>query len=398
MTLSVLIVILVTAMSIDDKTRWPWSTTLIPVLGTAVLLVFLTPGTLTYQMLSVRPLVRVGLWSYSTYLWHYPIFSLVRYSTDSYSPILLVSLSLFLGWLSWRFIETPFRDRQKFNRRTILSVAAVSCVLLSSTGLIAGGLTTKGATANLSDKAGAPLPVMLIGDSHADHLLSGLSVTLGNQLSARTSPGCVPLWNVDRYDYRFKRGDCAKFATAAINEAVRSPAVRTVVLASMGPVYLTGTTFHGFDPDRVTDDGLVLVSEPEIADRWRVFETGLRNTFHRLERAGKKTIFVIDVPELGIEPQRCDLDNPRSCQNPVAEVDRRSLRYRELVKEVAKEFASVSVFEPTQLFCNNTRCTGIRKGERLYRDVDHLSDAGSALVAEFLTPIIFDSIGNRDES
>jgi hypothetical protein len=211
---------------------------------------------------------------------------------------------------------------------------------------------------------------------------------VGEILTVSESAGCVPFWGVDRFDFRFKEGACAEFATSALQSAMDSETTKVVVLASMGPVYITGEAFRGFDEARVTDDGLVLVNSAEIRDRWKVFELGLRDTLRRLELADKRVVVVIDVPELGIAPQNCDLSRPVSCQNPRAEIDRRTARYRELVRTVSSEFSHVTVFDPTELFCNQSVCIGSSNSRALYADVDHLSEFGSQFVGDKLGPLL----------
>ncbi len=56
---------------------WP---SLVPCLGTALVIAFATPGTLTHRVLASRALVGVGLVSFSLYLWHQPLFAFARVS------------------------------------------------------------------------------------------------------------------------------------------------------------------------------------------------------------------------------------------------------------------------------------------------------------------------------
>jgi hypothetical protein len=242
---------------------------------------------------------------------------------------------------------------------------------------------------------GPSTQVVLIGDSHAEHLISGLMPFFPIELEYSTSAGCVPLRDVDRYDFRFVPGECASFIGMALDSVIAEPQVGVVVLASMGPVYLTGEPFRGTWPERVTGDGLVLTDQPEISDRWTVFELGMRRTFHELRRAGKSVVFIVDVPELGIEPQFCDLSKPETCQNSRVEIDRRIGEYRRLVRDVVKDFANVTLFDPTELFCDESVCHGIRDGQALYRDFDHLSLFGSSLVGDQLGPVILQLLARQ---
>lgn len=96
-------------------TPGPSAYTLVPVLGAVLVLLFARTGTVVAAILSWRPLVGIGMISYSAYLWHQPIFALARIRAyDPPSRPLMVGLSLLalaLAALSWRFVERPFRQK-----------------------------------------------------------------------------------------------------------------------------------------------------------------------------------------------------------------------------------------------------------------------------------------------
>lgn len=389
--------IVLTAVLVSKDTRWPSPLTVVPVLGTALLLTAASPTSLAGRALSVRPVVTIGLSSYSIYLWHYPLFAFARYQFGELETSLtafLLLLSVALGLISWRLIENPFRGIKRFSRRQIFAGSVAGCISF----LLIGSLVTFRSESNfdssLASVENPTAPIQLIGDSHAYHLVPGLQPHLQDKMGTAFSAGCVPLLNVDRFDFRFEEGKCAEFSNAALESALRSNEVEVVVLASMGPVYLTGESFSGLDQDRVVKDGLVLIDSPETVDRWEVFETGLRNTFRILAAGGKQTVFIIDIPELGIEPQRCKIDDPGSCENSRERIDLRNERYRSLVRRVAADFSEVTVFDPTDLFCDDRVCFGIRDGQPLYKDGDHLSDFGSEYLGNVLGPFIMEVLDN----
>jgi peptidoglycan/LPS O-acetylase OafA/YrhL len=394
-----LVLIFATAVLIRKESVWPTEIIFVPVLATAVLLVFTTPDSIIGKLLALRPLVIVGLCSYSIYLWHYPIFSLVRYRTigdiDLRLAVVLIVISLILGWVSWRVVERPFRVPDSVSGTQVAMFSLMGGVLLFAGGVLFAGNDRLTPLVQQTASIGPSTQVVLIGDSHAEHLVSGLMPFFPIELEYSTSAGCVPLRDVDRYDFRFVPGECASFIGMALDSVIAEPQVGVVVLASMGPVYLTGEPFRGTWPERVTGDGLVLTDQPEISDRWTVFELGMRRTFHELRRAGKSVVFIVDVPELGIEPQFCDLSKPETCQNSRVEIDRRIGEYRRLVRDVVKDFANVTLFDPTELFCDESVCHGIRDGQALYRDFDHLSLFGSSLVGDQLGPVILQLLARQ---
>lgn len=85
---------------------------LIPCLGAALVIAFATRGTAAGAVLASRPLVGIGLISFSFYLWHQPLFAFARSAMAEPPAALmagLVALSAALAALTWRFVEQPTR-------------------------------------------------------------------------------------------------------------------------------------------------------------------------------------------------------------------------------------------------------------------------------------------------
>ena len=84
-----------------------------PVAGTALIILFATPDSMTARILSMRAFVGIGLISFSAYLWHQPLFAFARIKSvvfpDPWLMALLAVLSLVLAAVSWRYVEQPFR-------------------------------------------------------------------------------------------------------------------------------------------------------------------------------------------------------------------------------------------------------------------------------------------------
>lgn len=94
---------------------YPGYLALIPTLGTALILLFTTNKTVIGKVLGAKPLVYIGLISYSVYLWHQPLFAFMRLrELEPLTPVVsatLICLSFVLGYLTWRFVEPIWRIR-----------------------------------------------------------------------------------------------------------------------------------------------------------------------------------------------------------------------------------------------------------------------------------------------
>ena len=78
-TLACLPALILPLVLFDEHTPSPSVYSAIPVLATAGLILFNRPETLAFKVLALRPLVFIGLISYSAYLWHQPVFAFVAY-------------------------------------------------------------------------------------------------------------------------------------------------------------------------------------------------------------------------------------------------------------------------------------------------------------------------------
>ena len=115
----------------DRSTLFPSIFTLVPVMGTVLIIIFVNKTSLLYKILSFKALTYTGLISYSLYLWHQPI--LVFYKSISEQVtfigiILCIILSFFIAYFSWRFIEAPFRNKERINTRTIFTLSGASII------------------------------------------------------------------------------------------------------------------------------------------------------------------------------------------------------------------------------------------------------------------------------
>jgi len=140
----------------DAKTPFPGLTALPPCLGAGMVIWAGGRTTLVARMLSLRPLVFIGLISYSLYLWHWPLLVFYKQclapAPSAVAKALLVLAALVSAVVSWRFVETPFRKRAAGRSQRL--VFAYSGLVL--TGLLVCGtilMSTRGVPSRFGEDA-----------------------------------------------------------------------------------------------------------------------------------------------------------------------------------------------------------------------------------------------------
>lgn len=134
-------------LTYDATFAFPALPALLPTAGTVLLIWAATPATAVGQLLSCKPLVFVGLISYSTYLFHQPLFAFTRHALVDGVPgavyVSLIGMSLAFGYLSWRFLEAPFRNPTRVKLPALIASCSVGSLLAAGFGAaayISGGL------------------------------------------------------------------------------------------------------------------------------------------------------------------------------------------------------------------------------------------------------------------
>ena len=240
-------------------------------------------------LLCCRPLVFVGLISYSLYLWHWPLISLARYQTQRSlydgELAIIVCLSLIVAAASWRWVEQPFRTANgedinwspaaaKLN--VLMSAIAVTVLLAGVGGAMNGGkgwswrYSTKERTVLRQMSSGSPwrkscdglnrafkndafcnvgrskppaesYDGVLLGDSNADHFLPGLaSFAKSAQLSLRqvTQSQCGPVLGFKNLAWTGRLSErCLNYQRAIMRFLDRNPRVRLAILAASWQAY-----------------------------------------------------------------------------------------------------------------------------------------------------------------
>ena len=116
---------------------YPSFYSLIPVMGTVFLILFCDKNTFVQKFLSFKILVFVGLISYSAYLFHFPAFSLIKYTNISdFNYFYIIPLILLASFFNWKFIEKPFREKNTSLKKLIIFIISTYVILISISSFI----------------------------------------------------------------------------------------------------------------------------------------------------------------------------------------------------------------------------------------------------------------------
>jgi peptidoglycan/LPS O-acetylase OafA/YrhL len=139
-----LLLVLYAIFAFDKHTPSPSLYTLIPTIGTALIILCATQQTAVGKLLGNKLLVGVGVISYSAYLWHQPLLAFAKHrSLGESSKLLLGALvvaAVILAYFSWKYVEVPFRNKQRFGRKEIFKYGASLSAAFIVFGLV-GNLT-----------------------------------------------------------------------------------------------------------------------------------------------------------------------------------------------------------------------------------------------------------------
>ncbi len=425
--------IVVAVTTYDSTTLFPGLSALAPVLGAGALIWAGTVGgSLAGQLLSWRPVVFVGLLSYSLYLWHWPIMAFARNRLFQLDlppawQVGTILLSLFMAWLSWRFVERPFRAGRGFSltRNAIFVFSGVGIALL---GAMSFGVTTSnGAETRFSQSeldileglgrdaqartCGGARPVeelcvfnesdtqagswLFWGDSHAESMLPAIlevATLRGQRLAYANQLACAPLPDADRLEWPFlEREECHRFKTEVEQHILASGAYDTVILHGRWKAYVED---QDFDIDLVAREGTSLAGVAPEGENAVVLEAALTSLVGRLTEGGINVILVGPVPEIPWDVadrmKAVVLYEEQMPSPPSRELVLKNQARTEAVLAKVADVTGVSYVAVAPVVCD-TACPTHDGMVAYYRDDHHMTPVGAE---RLLVPVLDNGLTN----
>ncbi len=371
-----------------DAGAYPGWSALMPTLGTA-LLIFSRESWINRLVLSWRPLVGVGLISYPLYLWHWPLLSFARIlggvTPSTFVRFILVAAAFCLAWLTYQWIERPFRFGANGAKSAAYLLAALAAIGGAGLGaFLTGGFSfrpaarsvetyarsiaiatgktscvkdgTEGASCRIGVTEANPR-ALILGDSHAGSLLPAFARLAGEKNMgmryAWVQELCPPLSSV--------KVPCVEKNRRAFEEALRW-GVSDVFMLFYWSNYARGT----------------------------MLESLLDKTIPAYREAGMRVYLVVDNPRQAIEDPRDALRRGKKTDDGINRYALTKEAYAEqqdkLVERLRQYLGDgVMIVDSRSAWCRDDSICPLAKNHVfLYGDDDHVSPDGAMLAYPYL--------------
>ena len=380
-----------------------------------------------------RPVVFVGLISYSWYLLHWPLLSFVRLSVDGNVSVWAASIIVLIAFgaavISWRYVEQPFRRRlmatppmatpltlRYYEVATIVTLCFVSAlqfhrgwdlrfpaVISDNDGalvaeqldpcLAAYGMTAPVLNGRCLIKSDGP-SVAIIGDSHAAALggaIRSTAIARGLGFLQATKASCPALAGVTRYmpNHPGHDEECATFNKQTVQQIVGDPSIQLVIVAG----YWSAPFIEEEAGSRFARSAGGSLPVTHFDSRENLHD-GLLALVRKLRDADKHVVVVQDVPIFSFDPMRHVANTSVPARAAISRilganheigghaapgrmVTNRPDEAAAIVAEVANTVDGVQVLDIPAEFCSTNLCRFADGGTLLYADAQHLTERGA---------------------
>jgi peptidoglycan/LPS O-acetylase OafA/YrhL len=384
------------------QSPYPGLHSLPPALGAALLIHAGGRANAVSSLLGSRPLAAIGKISYSLYLWHWPIFSFLRYrgiALDTVNTGLAIAASFALAYLSWRYIEMPARRQSRLPLRVTLPMYyALPAAVFLAVGL--HSYATEGAPGRFSSAerqliasysferdltgacairsgeyrgvtlehlqthctvgAGAEPPrLLLFGDSHANHFKPFLAqLALAGHL---------------RMAY-FVEGSCSPIDLHDGGNTAPTPCQRR-----NADLLALASHFHY----------VALAGLWQYQGRETQFSRELDAAMGRITAAGAIPVVFKDNPAIAKDLSRCVLHRRRGwlsadtdCDIARPLVDAAQGSMDRVIDMLQQRYPQAIVIDPKRVMCDHRVCATAIGDTALYKDANHINLKASELLAQ----------------
>jgi len=418
-----LAIIIYSIVTFDETTPFPGYVALLPTFGTLFIIASNTHvKTSVGKFLSFPVFVWVGLISYSLYLWHWPliVFAKTLYGDGNYVPVLLALVLAFgLSWVTYRYVETPFRKRSFIPKQLHMFLFGFGAIcILVALGLLihfANGFPNRASEVSRSIATAAAdtnprtyecfrknfreifsvgepcflgvktdrdgVDFVLWGDSHADAtmpIIDTLAKERGYTGVFFGAGGCRPIvWEHEVVEDQ----RCVEIKEQAISYITENNIQKVLLISSWesgGAIKLSG------DNSKISID-----TEQEFYD-------ALQSTLERIEYQTRSVYVLKRVPIFETYDIRKEFN--RSAQSndiyePVTQSREEYVQSNKIENKVLDIFEAnrmVITIDPYAVFCSESVCSMALDKKIVYKDGTHINTTG----AMYMRPLFEDFFTN----
>ncbi|MFC0401439.1 acyltransferase family protein [Paraburkholderia rhizosphaerae] len=411
-----------------DAYDWPGVMTLLPAFG-AALVILVAANDSVFS--TFKPLQLLGRWSYSIYLWHWPLTVLIHYlDLPSHDPKVIViglALSVLLGFLSYELVERRAAGlRERFGLRGLgtLALAPVAVVLACAGVTFANGAAARlpsqirlvsaestdvdprrtecltnsvkrmiegsgqiGCKYGDSPKIGA----IVWGDSHGNAVIPGIvaaATAANDSVMFYGTSGCPPFVGASRFG-KHTEEPCRFFAKRVAEDLKQYPPSVPIIVVARFSAYVDGKNDSPDPTILIGYNGERPLADPE--ERRTRYSSFLTQDLCSL--AKNRPVYVLmPIPEMGEDVPAVLAKSlilgkhPQDVSVTEAAYYKRNAVARAAIENAATS-CGVKTLDPLPYLCRDGRCYGSQALIPLYIDGDHLSARGSRRLSPLYRPI-----------
>ncbi len=403
-----LTLIVSSALLLSKEVVFPGLNAFYPCLGTAILIYTGLQSNFAKKILETRLMVFNGKISYSLYLWHWVVFTFIRYVQGEMSlfwQLAGIAFSVAASWATLHFIENPFRFRFLWSfKKTFLVVFVTPLVvfaLLTVSARHFDGFIERfdeqAAAIRAVDsepvdlkrachhnpKEGKHCDVLLFGDSHALHFgdfLKHMADDAGLTIVSAIEGNCQPLYGVHILE-RQSRGD------VRLEKCDKMKARQFENLDGYKYVVLGGY----WEVSRIKEEGYFYrynedADNPDVSNEQLLAES-LEKTVQMVLQTGAVPVLIRDIPILTQNQFRCSMRRAIVSSNVECDIDIQPIIEQqkmadELIDTLAAKYHQVMVLDVRSIICEDGKCRTDMDGIPLYMDNNHLNAVASAMIGD----------------
>lgn len=419
-----------------DASAWPGVQAILPTLGAALVLL---AGVENSLLTAPAVWQRLGDWSYSIYLWHWPV-AVALYYLDKQAQAPWVAsglaLSLLLGWASYRWTEPLGRKHLAgWSTWPALSAMAAAVALAALPALVAGswqdawgGMPGKRHRQQIGDAqsiasaakdfdprrdechndvthnavthedsqfkrciyGGPDIRIIVLGDSHANASVTAVQAALplaSQGVLAMSQNSCPTIFGVQTKNSGYR---CALFNEWAMTQMAILPATVPVIIINRSSFYPFGNDADSNTPAPV----IYFEGEKSLPENEQFLqEYARRLTASACRIAQSRPVYLLrPIPEMPADVPRTMAraalwGRPLNMAMPLATYHKRHALVW-AAQDKARAECGVHILDPLPYLCATGVCPAMDGKVPRYRDTDHLSEAGNKRLVEMFRAVV----------